>query len=193
MKQQADKGRREEVFSVGDWVYLKLQPYRQHSILKRPYQKLASKFFGPYQIIERVGNVAYRLQLPVEAKIYPVFHVALLKRRLGDHGVVQPTLPPYADDGLPLLQPAAVLGERWVQSASGRVREVLIRWTTLPKEDATWEPISTIKEQFPNFNLEDKVILIGGANDTNMEGVTASRRRSTRTSKPNIKLADYVA
>lgn len=48
MKQQADKKRQDYVLEEGDWAYLRLQPYRQHSIFHRAHQKLASHFFGPY-------------------------------------------------------------------------------------------------------------------------------------------------
>lgn len=58
MKQQADKKRKEIEFQVGDYVYLKLQPYKQRSLAKRPNQKSSMRFFGPYKILERVGNVA---------------------------------------------------------------------------------------------------------------------------------------
>jgi hypothetical protein len=72
MKRQADKLCSELVFKVGDQVYLKLQPYVQASIAARSNQKLAFKFFGPYTIVQRVGPVAYKLQLPASSHIHPV-------------------------------------------------------------------------------------------------------------------------
>ena len=85
MKQQADTRRSEREFSVGDWVYLRLQPYKQLSINTRASMKLSPRFYGPYQITERIRAVAYRLKLPEDAKIHPVFHVSCLKPKLGEH------------------------------------------------------------------------------------------------------------
>lgn len=55
MKRQANKGRSERVFSVGDMVFLKLQPYVQSSLMRRANHKLSFRFFGPYKILEKIG------------------------------------------------------------------------------------------------------------------------------------------
>jgi hypothetical protein len=61
MKAQADKNHSERSFSVGDAVYLRLQPYVQASLAPRSHHKLCFKYFGPFKIIEKIGSVAYKL------------------------------------------------------------------------------------------------------------------------------------
>lgn len=81
MKHQADSRRREVIYQPGDWVLLKLRPYRQQSAKEKHevYGKLAKCYYGPFQILEWVGPVACRLKLPEGALIHSVFHCFLLK------------------------------------------------------------------------------------------------------------------
>ena len=59
MKQQADQHRSERQFQEGDQVFLKLQPYKKTSLKDKGCQKLSPKFYGPYQVLQRIGEVAY--------------------------------------------------------------------------------------------------------------------------------------
>lgn len=93
MKQTTDKKCSFRDFQVGDKVLLKLQPYAQHSVVNRPYPKLAFKYFGPYNILEKIGLVAYRLELPYNSQVHPVFHISQLKPFSADYSAVFSTLP----------------------------------------------------------------------------------------------------
>lgn len=108
MKRMADSHRRDLSFQVGDWVYVRLRPYRQTS-LRPTYSKLSKRFYGPCQVEERVGQVAYRLKLPPSSKIHPVFHISLLKAHVGPPPQTSPALPAFSTSNHPLIHPLQLL------------------------------------------------------------------------------------
>ncbi|XP_058734067.1 uncharacterized protein LOC131605768 [Vicia villosa] len=83
MEKQANVKRKHVTFREGDWVLLKLQPYRQTTVHRRVSQKLAQRYFGPFRIIKRTGIVNYLLDLPSSSRIHPIVHVSLLKAYYG--------------------------------------------------------------------------------------------------------------
>ncbi|KAF7152598.1 hypothetical protein RHSIM_Rhsim01G0083100 [Rhododendron simsii] len=143
--------RSERVFEVGDWVYLKLQPFRQVTVAFSRNANLAPKYFGPYQVVKKVRPVAYELELPPYFKIHPVFHVSLLKKKLGQDAVVQTELPLVREVGQMQLEPVAILDRRLVKQHNRPVTKVLIQWSNSIPEDATWETWHDIQQRFPLF------------------------------------------
>lgn len=97
MKVQADSNHTDREFQAGEKVILMLQPYTQHSLVSCPCHKLAYKFSSPYTVIERIGAVAYRLDLAAGSQIYPVFCVSQLKQFLPDFTLVFSELPKLVD------------------------------------------------------------------------------------------------
>ncbi|PRQ60730.1 putative nucleotidyltransferase, Ribonuclease H [Rosa chinensis] len=151
MKQQADRHRTEREFAAGDWVFLKLHPYRQRSLLKHPSHKLSPRFYGPFLIQKRVGKAAYRLSLPTSCRLHPVFHVSLLKKRIGGGTPLTTTLPEFDDQGELLWRPVRVLDMAVIKKKKRNTTQWLIQWHGLPTADATWEDAHTIKARFPTF------------------------------------------
>jgi hypothetical protein len=146
MKHFADKHRSECMFEVGDVVYLKLQPYVQSSIAPRAHQKLLFKYYGPYTVLQRVGEVAYKLNLPAASKIHPVIHVSQIKKAIGPHVQVQLVLPSPLD----VLQiPIRVLHRRLRQNGAVVVPQVLVQWSGQPESLSTWEDSHDLKQWVP--------------------------------------------
>eukprot|EP00253_Pinus_taeda_P024865 PITA_24865 len=140
----------ERQFQEGDQVFWRLQPYKQTSLKDKGCQKLSPKFYGPYQVLQRIGEVAYKLALPPTAKIHPAFHVSCLKKVIGNNCRVQTSLPELDEEGSIWLQPEQVLDTRDKHLRGRMIKEVLVKWKDTSPEDATWEP-TTILQQFPQL------------------------------------------
>ena len=159
MKNNADKSRRDLQFEVGQLVFLKLRPYRQSTVARRFCQKLAAKYYGPFKVLDRVGKVAYKLQLPESSRIHSVFHVSQLKPVIGkNHEVTDlPTSLSYDDEFV--IEPDDIIDTRYDEE--GRW-EVLITWKGLPAHENTWMLVRELKHQFPHYQFEGKLNSGGG-------------------------------
>ena len=113
--------------------------------------KLSPRYFGPFQIIQKIGSVSYKLDLPLEAKIHPVFYVSYLKMKLGQHVTPIPTLPPVDDSGQVLSEPVVVLQTRAKSLRSWVITEVLVQWLGSSPTNATWESWHQLQLTFPQL------------------------------------------
>jgi hypothetical protein len=166
-----DAHHRDLKFQEGDWVWLRLLNRPTHSLVPRPHTKLSPRYAGPYQVLERMGAVAYRLNLPTTARIHYIFHVGLLKPFRGTPPAATPPLPPLHNGRL-LLQPERVLGSSQCRGSW----HVLIQWAGLPTSEATWEDREAFQASFPSFQLEDELLSKGGEMlCTRMRGGTTPR------------------
>lgn len=145
--------------------FLKFRPHRQSSLTARVHPKLAARFHGPFHIIGRIGSVAYRLQLPLEVRIHPIFHVSQRKKVTGQHQALT-DLPSEMAIDEPLIEPAAILQRRAVIRDGKSTTQVLVHWQGHSQEEATWVDFSDFCQQFPNYSLEDKVEALPGGIDT---------------------------
>lgn len=137
---------------VGDWVWLKLQPYRQQSVQLRSNQKLSPKYYGPYQIQVMIGKVAYKLKLPTSAMIHDIYHVSQLKLFYG-------TLPMathipvwfHGQDATAGLKPTAILDMRIVKVHNQAQVQYLVQWEGFPASESYWEVAVDFENKFPDF------------------------------------------
>lgn len=152
MKYFADQHRQERTLEVGDMVYLKMQPYRHNSLGLHSSLKLHSKYYGPFRVLDRVGQVAYKLLLPASSQIHPVFHISQLKKHLGSHAIPEQGLPLIDDEGRILSEPVAVLERRLIPRNNEPIVQWKVHWANLPKSAATWEDAAFITKVFPSFH-----------------------------------------
>lgn len=145
----ANQHRLERSFEEGDEVFLRTQDFRQTSLKNVKDNKFSARYYGPYKILKKIGTVAYRLELPTDARIHNTFHVSLLKKHVGNHST-SPTLPPVT----PLsakLEPEAILDRRLLKKNNKPGVALLIKWKGQVPEDASWEDYDEIKSKFPTF------------------------------------------
>lgn len=168
------------------------------SLARRSSHKLARRFYGPFQIIERIGAVAYRLQLPISAKIHDVFHVSKLKRFVGDPIAVSHNLPIEFLNQHPLLEPDAILKQREVLKLGRSFKELLVQWKGQSAADATWEDAKAFFATFPEFILEDKdvsqegAIVAKGSPEHQQDGSSIRRSNRWNRGKNVNKFEDFV-
>ncbi|KAK3548353.1 hypothetical protein QTP70_010714 [Hemibagrus guttatus] len=114
--------------------------------LRLPCKKLSPRFIGPFTIVRQINPVTYRLQLPPEYRIHPVFHVSLLKPHhpsvllsTGPGVAEEPPLPLLVDDGTAYLV-KEILDSR---HRGGRL-EYLVDWEGYGPEERSWVPRNDI-------------------------------------------------
>jgi hypothetical protein len=145
----SDKGRREEVFAVGEEVLLSTRNLTPLNMKNRPTKKLTEKYTGPFKVIERIGPVAYRLQLNDKLRVHNVFHVSLLKRFKDNPELFasrKETPPePIEIDGETEYEVEKILDSRNRKSKNKVTREYLVKWKGYGDSDATWEPLKNLE------------------------------------------------
>lgn len=153
MKQYADSRRSDRVFKIGDHVYLKLQPYRQHSLKGRHVpHKLSPRFYGPFRVQDHVRSLAYKLDLPSGAAIHNVFHASQLKL-WPNPSPVSSSLPQYLSDVGKTKEPEVILEKKMVNRQNKAVTKVLVQWKGLSAQQATWEFYQDFIAKFPHFQI----------------------------------------
>ena len=149
-KSYADIRRQPLEFEVGDHVFLKVMPKRG-VVRFRKHGKLLPRFIGPFEILERVGTVAYRLALPPSMSgVHEVFHVSMLRRytpdpaHVVDWGEIEVDIDGTFEEG-----PVCIMDNRDQVFQCKTVRIVKVLWQHRGVEEATWEREDTMRAIYP--------------------------------------------
>lgn len=129
----------------------KLQPYRQQSVAHRSSHKISPKYYGPYKIVDKIGEVAYRLQLPSTSQVHPVFHVSQLNRLIGT--AITANQLPSVIYAVSIKEPEFCLARKMVQRQGQAATMVLVQWKNQTAEEASWEYLFDMKKKFPSFEF----------------------------------------
>ena len=165
----ANLKRKDIEYEVGDKVFLKVSPWKKILRFGRK-GKLSRRYIGPYEFLERIGLVAYRLALPLElAKLHDVFHVSMLRRYRSDPSNILPVQDIQVQEDFTFDEELKAILDREIrQLRNKQVPLVKVLWQHHGMEEATWEPESTMRVQYPQLfssgNFKDKIYFKGGEN-----------------------------
>ncbi|KAL0551336.1 hypothetical protein IC582_010422 [Cucumis melo] len=151
-KSYADVRRKDLEFEVGDKVFLKVAPMRGVLRFERR-GKLSPRFVGPFEILERIGPVAYRLALPPSlSTVHDVFHVSMLRKYVPDPSHVVDYEPLEIDENLSYTeQPVEVLAREVKTLRNKEIPLVKVLWRNHRVEEATWEREDDMRSRYPEL------------------------------------------
>ncbi|KAL0556808.1 hypothetical protein IC582_005325 [Cucumis melo] len=151
-KSYADVRRKDLEFDVGDKVFLKVAPMKGVLRFERR-GKLSPRFIGPFEILERIGPVAYRLALPPSlSTVHDVFHVSMLRKYVPDPSHVVDYEPLEIDENLSYTeQPIEVLAREVKMLRNREIPLVKVLWRNHSVEEATWEREDDMRSRYPEL------------------------------------------
>ncbi|KAL0550383.1 hypothetical protein IC582_014893 [Cucumis melo] len=151
-KSYADVRRKDLEFEIGDKVFLKVAPMKGVLRFERR-GKLSPRFVGPFEILERIGPVAYRLALPPSlSAVHDVFHVSMLRKYVPDPSHVVDYEPLEIDENLSYVeQPVEVLAREVKTLRNKQIPLVKVLWRNHRVEEATWEREDDMRSRYPEL------------------------------------------
>ncbi|GKB96796.1 putative reverse transcriptase domain-containing protein [Tanacetum coccineum] len=156
-KSYADVRRKPMEFQVGDMVMLKVSPWK--GVIRFGKRgKLSPRYIGPFKIIERIGPVAYKLELPDKLRgIHSTFNVSNLKKCMADENLVIPLEEIQLDDKLHFIkEPVEIMDREVKQLKQSRIPIVKVRWNSRRGSEYTWEREDFFKRNHPHLFLSNQ-------------------------------------
>ncbi|GKE58928.1 hypothetical protein Tco_1498113 [Tanacetum coccineum] len=157
-KNYVDKRHKPLEFEVGDRVLLKVSPWKG-VVRFRKKDKLALRYVGPFEILERIGLVAYRLRLPEElSSVHDTFHVSNLKKCLADANLHVPLGEIKDDKTLHFVEEPVEIMDREIKKLKRRkIALVKVRWNSKRGPEFTWEHEDHMRNKYPQLFI-DRVV-----------------------------------
>ncbi|GJS28062.1 putative reverse transcriptase domain-containing protein [Tanacetum coccineum] len=151
-KSYADLKRKPMEFQIGDKVMLKVSPWK--GVVRFGKRgKLNPRYVGPFKVIERVGSVAYKLELPEElSRVHNTFHVSNLKKCYADEPLAVPLDGLHFDDKLQFVEePLEIMDREVKRLRKSRVPIVKVWWNSRRGPEFTWEREDQFKKKYPHL------------------------------------------
>ncbi|KAK6148381.1 hypothetical protein DH2020_019293 [Rehmannia glutinosa] len=152
-KSYADKRRKDLEFEAGDEVFLRLLPWKG-LINPKKGGKLSPRYIGPYKILQRIGKLAYRLELPAQyAGMHDVFHISRLKKYQPDpEHIITRDAPPLMENLSYTEEPIRIIDQPDTSIREYVDSMVKVVWRNHNRdEDATWEMEEDMRNQYPEL------------------------------------------
>jgi hypothetical protein len=148
-KSYDDQKRTPREFRMGDHVYLRINP-RRSSLKMGACAKLAPQYCGPFEVLDRVGPVAYRLALPPIVKAHNVFHVSLLKKYVHDaNHIIDWSVIQVEPEREFLPEPQCILDRKETPLRNKTIAQVKVQWKHFGPDEATWKMEDAMREAYP--------------------------------------------
>ncbi|KAH7280437.1 hypothetical protein KP509_37G067500 [Ceratopteris richardii] len=153
-KEYADRKRSPRSFEEGDRVFLQV-PARSTSLSTGKCSKLSPKYCGPWKIVKKLSDVAYRLELPPDCRVHPVFHVSKLRKYISREDNLIEGIVSLQETDREDHSPDRILDRRQKRLRNRVIQEYLVAWRGLPLTDSTWESAALVHKYFPSLIIED--------------------------------------
>ncbi|XP_042484809.1 uncharacterized protein LOC122065080 [Macadamia integrifolia] len=190
-KSYADARKKDIEFQPGEKVFLMISPTKGLQRFHRK-GKLSPRYIGPFEILSRVGSVAYMLALPPSlGDVHNVFHVSMLKRYVHDPSHVLPVEPEYLEADMTYTEQPAEILDRKVKILHNRsISYVKVRWADHSLEEASWEVEDEMKAKYPHlFDQPDAFLLYSEAVlGTGLVAAVRPREQMLSSLGPNVLL-----
>ncbi|GJU83730.1 putative reverse transcriptase domain-containing protein [Tanacetum coccineum] len=154
-KSYADLKRKPMEFQVGDKVMLKVSPWKGVVHFGKR-GKLNPRYVGPFKVLEKVGSVAYKLELPQElSRVHNTFHISNWKKCHADEPIAVPLDGLHFDDKLQFIEePAEVMDHEVKRLKRSRISLVNVRWNSRRGPEFTWEREDQFRKKYPHLFIK---------------------------------------